>query len=102
MDGGVATIEKLTDVLSTKVRKNPILELPFRYMPAEHSQHVAHLMAEGLMGPKLYTEKYEKEALQHRVGKHNGKHITEQQRKQWVHLLMVSADEIGLPDAPEF
>ena len=54
------------------------------------------------MGPKLYTEEYGKETLQHMMSKHIGKHLTEQQRKQWVHLLMESADEIDLPDDPEF
>jgi hemoglobin len=33
---------------------------------------------------------------------HLGKAITEPQRRRWVGLLMDAADEVGLPDDPEF
>lgn len=36
------------------------------------------------------------------IEKHLGKHLTEPQRKRWVQLLMETADEIHLPDDPEF
>lgn len=63
---------------------------------------LVHFVAEVLMGPKIYCEEYGQNALRHRVGKHIGKHLTVPQRKRWVQLLMESADEIGLPDDPEF
>ena len=77
--GGVATVEKLTDVFYGKVRQDQVLKPVFRYMPAEHSHHVAHIMAEILMGPKQYSAQYGTDALRHMVSKH----LTEQQRKQW-------------------
>ena len=36
------------------------------------------------------------------IQKHLGKHLTEQHRKKWVQLLVETADEINLPDDPEF
>lgn len=100
--GGVKKFEELTDVFYQKVLKDEILEPIFRHMPPEHSKHVAHFLAEVLMGPKFYSEEYGGDALKHMVGKHIGKRLKEQHRKRWVELLMVSADEIGLPDDPEF
>lgn len=100
--GGVDKFEELTDVFYDKVRKDPVLEPVFRHMPPQHSKHVAHFIAEVLMGPKFYSNEYGKDALRHMVGKHIGRKLTEQQRKRWVALLMESADEIGLPDDPEF
>jgi len=54
------------------------------------------------MGPKFYSEEYDADALKHMVGKHIGKKLEEVQRKRWVELLLESANEIGLPDDPEF
>ena len=71
-------------------------------MPPEHSRHVAHFMAEVLMGPKAYTGEYGSDALRHMVGKHIGRRLTEQQRKRWMDLLLECADEAGLPADPEF
>jgi hemoglobin len=100
--GGVEKFEQLTELFYEKVLKDSILEPVFRQMPPQHSKHVAHFMAEVLKGPKVYTEEYGDDALHHMVGKHIGRHLTEQQRKRWVELLMQSADEVGLPDDPEF
>jgi hemoglobin len=36
------------------------------------------------------------------VAKHLQKHLTEQQRKRWVVLLLDTADQMGMPDDPEF
>ena len=33
---------------------------------------------------------------------HLGRHLTPEQRTRWVQLLLESADEVGLPDDPEF
>lgn len=100
--GGVEKFEELTDVFYGKVLRDPVLEPVFRHMPPQHSTHVAHFIAEVLMGPKFYSNEYGDDALRHMVGKHIGRKLTEQQRKRWVMLLMESADEIGLPDDPEF
>ncbi len=100
--GRVEKFEQLTDVFYGKVLKDEILEPLFRNMSPEHSRHVAHFLAEVLMGPKFYSKEYGDDALRHMVGKHIGKKLKEEQRKRWVDLLLRSADEIGLPDDPEF
>lgn len=100
--GGVEKFEMLTDLFYEKVIMDEILEPVFRHMAAAHSKHVAHFLAEVFMGPKFYSNQFGDEALRRMVGKHIGKKLTEQQRKRWVELLLVSADEIGLPADPEF
>lgn len=100
--GGVEKFEKLTDVFYGKVLIDDILEPIFKHMPPDHSKHVAHFLAEVLMGPRLYSKEFGDDSLRRMVGKHIGKHLSEQQRKRWVELLMESADEIGLPNDPEF
>lgn len=100
--GGPKKFEELTDHFYAKVIHDPILGPVFSQMPPEHSKHVAHFMAETLMGPKLYTQEYGEDALRHMVGKHIGRKLEETQRKRWVELLLQTADEIGLADDPEF
>jgi hemoglobin len=70
-------------------------------MPEEHFQTVAHFVSEVLGGPKLYTSdgKHNHSTM---VAKHLQKHLTELQRKRWVALLLDTADEMGMPDDPEF
>jgi hemoglobin len=36
------------------------------------------------------------------VAKHIGRHLTNEQRKRWISLLLETADELNLPDDPEF
>ena len=36
------------------------------------------------------------------ISRHVGKKLDETQRKRWVQLFLESADEIGMPDDPEF
>jgi hemoglobin len=100
--GGIEKFELLTEVFYGKVLKDPILEPVFRHMAAEHSRHVARFLAEVFMGPPYYSQEFGSEALRRMVGKHIGKKLQETQRKRWVELLLQSADEIGLPNDPEF
>lgn len=98
--GGMPVFEKLTEVFYSKVLQDPILEPVFRHMSPHHRTHVAHFLAEVFGGPPQYSS----EGGSHfsMIQKHLGRHLTEQHRKQWVHLLVESADEIHLPDDPEF
>jgi len=100
--GGVKVFELLTKIFYEKVLKDELLEPVFRHMAPEHSVHVAHFILEVLMGPKLYSEEFGENSLHRMVGKHIGKRLNEAQRKRWVDLLLVSADEAGLPTDPEF
>jgi hemoglobin len=36
------------------------------------------------------------------INKHLQKHLTEAHRKRWIELLLQTADELSLPDDPEF
>jgi len=100
--GGVEKFEQLTAVFYGKVLQDALLEPIFRHMSPEHAKHVAHFLAEVFKGPTFYSDEYGDDALSHMVGKHIGRKLSNEQRKKWVELLLESADEIGLPDDPEF
>ncbi len=98
--GGMPVFEKLTDRFYAKVLQDELLEPVFRHMSKEHQLHVAHFIAEVFGGPAFYSTN---EGSHFRmIQKHIGKHLTEQHRKQWLKLLLETADELGLPDDPEF
>jgi hemoglobin len=99
--GGQDTFEKLTEVFYAKVLKDALLGDLFRDMSSEHSKYVAHFLSEVLGGPKLYTGE-SKRSHAHMISRHVGRKLDETQRKRWVQLVLESADEIGMPDDPEF
>lgn len=98
--GGMEAFEKLTTVFYKKVLEDSLLEPVFRHMSPDHQRHVAHFIAEVFGGPATYSREEGSHAGM--IRKHLGKHLTEAMRQQWVRLLLISADEIGLPDDPEF
>ena len=84
-----------------KVPQDPVLSPLFKSMSGEHSRHVAQFITEVFKGPALYTgERKGSHALM--VAHHLNRHLTEVQRKRWVALLLETADEMGVPDDPEF
>ncbi|MCF0072779.1 group II truncated hemoglobin [Dyadobacter sp. CY261] len=98
--GGMPVFERLTELFYQKVLNDPLLEPVFKHMSPEHQLHVAHFIAEVLGGPTWYSTA---EGSHFRmVQKHLAKHLTEQHRRRWVSLLLETADEINLPDDPEF
>jgi hemoglobin len=98
--GGMPVFEKLTDVFYKKVLSDELLEPVFKHMSGQHQLHVAHFIAEVFGGPTRYSN--EEGSHFSMIQKHLGKHLTEMHRKRWVQLLLESADEIQLPDDPEF
>jgi hemoglobin len=100
--GGEDKFQELTKVFYDKVLKDEILEPVFRHMNAQHTKHVADFLCESFGGAKNYTAVHGENAMIHVIGKHLEKHLTENHRKQWMQLILESADEIGLPDDPEF
>ncbi|WP_118953380.1 group II truncated hemoglobin [Taibaiella helva] len=98
--GGMPVFEQLTDRFYAKVLQDALLEPVFRHMSPEHQLHVAHFIAEVFGGPKEYSA----EGGSHfrMIQRHLSRHLTEQQRQRWVSLLMETADELKLPDDPEF
>ena len=98
--GGMESFEKLTEVFYEKVLQDKLLEPVFKHMSPEHQRHVAHFIAEVFGGPTLYSTNEGSHFKM--IQKHLAKHLTEHHRKRWVHLLLEAADEIKLPDDPEF
>jgi hemoglobin len=99
--GDIKTFESLFSAFYDKVLKDDLLGEVFKNMSPEHVKHVSHFVAEVFGGPKLYTsEDNGSHALM--IGKHIGKMLDEEKRKRWLHLLLETADEIGLKSDPEF
>ncbi|GIH09346.1 oxidoreductase [Rhizocola hellebori] len=98
--GGGPAFERLTAVFYGHVRQDPVLAPVFAGMDEHHAQSVATWLGEVFGGPADYSKHHGGHA--HMASKHLGRHITEQQRRRWVALLMDSADEAGLPTDPEF
>ncbi|WP_181790641.1 group II truncated hemoglobin [Streptomyces phytophilus] len=98
--GGDEAFRRLTAAFYGHVRKDPLLAPVFADMDDEHPQHVAMFLAEVFGGPERYSA--ERGGHDHMARMHLGRHITEEQRRRWVSLLMDSADEVGLPADPEF
>ena len=99
--GGIVVIEGLFKRFYERVRVDPVLGPVFADMPATHFQTVAHFVAEVLGGPKLYSGDG-KHGHSTMIAKHLARHLTDAQRKHWVWLLLDTADELKLPQDPEF
>lgn len=98
--GGMPVFENLTAAFYKKVFQDELIEPIFRHMAPSHSVHVAHFLAEVFGGPAQYSTS-EGSHFQ-MIQKHFSRHLTEQHRRRWVHLLLETADELALPDDPEF
>ena len=98
--GGMPVFEDLIVKFYDRVLQDSLLQPIFKHMSPEHQRHVAHFIAEVFGGPKQYTE----DGGSHfgMIRKHLAKHLTEAHRKQWVKLLLETADDLDLPDDPEF
>jgi hemoglobin len=98
--GGMTAFETLFQKFYDKVLADELLLPVFRHMSPEHRLHVAHFVAEVFGGPKLYSESEGSHFKM--IQKHLSKHLTNEQRKRWIDLLLKTADELNLPDDPEF
>ena len=98
--GGMPVFERLTDIFYKKVLQDELLEPVFKHMSPQHQLHVAHFIAEVFGGPRTYSNGEGSHFAM--VQKHFSKRLTEPMRQRWVQLLLTSADEISLPDDPEF
>lgn len=99
--GGREKFEQLTELFYTKVQADEKLSEIFRHMSPVHAKHVAHFIAEVFGGGKLYTAG-DGGSHARMVQHHTGRMLTEDLRKRWLHLLLETADEMGLASDPEF
>jgi hemoglobin len=100
MAGRVDAVAALTRRFYEKVPQDPSLAAVFARMDPHHGEHVAAFITEVFGGPKAYTGYGGSHA--HMIGRHLGRHLSEELRKRWPALMLETADEICLPSDPEF
>lgn len=98
--GGSAAFERLTAAFYRKVRADALLAPLFAGMPEDHPHHVAMWLAEVFRGPEAYST--DLGGYPRMVRHHLDRNIRPAQRTRWVALLSEAADEVELPDDPEF
>jgi hemoglobin len=98
--GGIEALERLTSRFYERVPANPTLAPVFAHMNAEHAKHVAAFLGEVLGGPADYSAAHG--GHPHMIRQHLNRHLNHAQRREWVALLLNTADELQMPDDPEF
>jgi hemoglobin len=98
--GGMEALNRLTTRFYEHVKEDPLLASVFAHMGAEHPAHVAAFLAEVLGGPATYSAEHG--GHPHMVRQHLHRHLTQAHRRRWVSLLLETADELRMPDDPEF
>lgn len=98
--GGIQALQRLTARFYERVPSNPTLAPVFAHMNADHAKHVAAFLAEVLGGPEAYSASHG--GHPHMIRQHLNRHLSQEQRRAWVALLLDTADELGMPDDPEF
>jgi hemoglobin len=98
--GGAPALERLTATFYARVPDDPILAPVFAQMSADHARHVAVFLGEVLGGPPSYSAEHGGHPAM--VAHHLNRSLTHVQRRRWIELLLECADQIGVPDDPEF
>ena len=98
--GGEARLKALFAEFYRRVPADPLLGPVFAGMDPHHSEHVAAFVGQVFGGPPGYTRDGGSHAAM--IHRHMNKHLTAEQRKRWVALLLETADDVGAPDDPEF
>ena len=98
--GGLPALQRLTERFYERVKDDALLGPVFEHMSGEHPAHVATFLAEVLGGPAAYSAAPGGHA--HMIRQHLNRHLVQEQRRRWVALLLDTADELGMPDDPEF
>jgi hemoglobin len=99
--GGEVAFEKLFDTFYKHVSNDELLGPVFKHMSPDHARYVAHFVAEVFHGPDRYSRE-DKGSHAEMVAHHIGKMLDDKKRKRWIELLLETADEVGLPNDPEF
>ena len=98
--GGIDALIRLTTRFYERVKVDPLLASVFAHMGADHPAHVAAFLAEVLGGPAAYSA--QRGGHPHMIRQHLNRHLKQEQRRRWVNLLLETADELSMPEDPEF
>jgi len=98
--GGIDALNRLTVRFYEHVKADPLLGPVFAHMGDDHPAHVAAFLAEVLGGPTDYSAQHG--GHPHMIRQHLNRHLTQDKRRRWVSLLLETADELAMPDDPEF
>jgi hemoglobin len=98
--GGEERIAALTARFYAKVPTDPVLGPVFAGMDPHHAAHVASFITEVFGGGTPYSGAGGSHSGM--IARHLGRALTEVQRKRWIAVMLETADEVGLPDDPEF
>jgi hemoglobin len=98
--GGIEELARLTTRFYEHVKADSLLGPVFEHMGADHPSHVAAFLAEVFGGPITYSTQHG--GHPHMIQQHLNRHLSQEQRRRWVSLLLETADELGMPDDPEF
>ena len=98
--GGADALNRLTTRFYELVKSDALLAPVFAQMSDQHPQHVAAFLAEVLGGPGTYSERHG--GHPHMLRMHLDRRLTQEQRRHWMALLLTTADELKMPDDPEF
>ncbi len=98
--GGMEALNSLATRFYEHVKHDPLLSTIFAHMADDHPAHVAAFLGEVFGGPATYSERHG--GHPHMIQHHLNRHLTQDQRKRWVGLLLETADELNMPDDPEF
>jgi hemoglobin len=99
--GGEEAIRRLMDAFYDRVEGDELLS-PFfpGGVGEDHRAHVTLWWCEVFGGPARYTE--ELGGYENMLAHHRGLGITPEQRFRFASLLSLAADDVALPDDPEF
>ena len=98
--GGEPALARLFERFYQRVPEDALLAPVFAQMDPAHAEHVAAFVGEVLGGPARYSEAHGGHPAM--IRKHLMRSLSQAQRRRWVELLLECADDVGLPDDPEF
>jgi hemoglobin len=99
--GGGPAIAQMINAFYDRVERDDLLSVlfPDGVVSASHREHVSLWWCEVLGGPSDYTALG---GYPRMLAHHLGLDISVEQRRRFVSLMSIAADDAGLPDDPEF
>jgi hemoglobin len=98
--GGEARLTALFSEFYRRVALDPVIAPVFAAMDEHHAHKVAEFVGQVFGGPASYTGGGGSHAVM--IARHMERRLTAEQRVRWVTLLVQTADEVGVPEDPEF